>query len=280
MHIYEFCQGTVPLLVSMPHIGTFIPEEIRATMSPAGRRVSDTDWDLDRLYDFLWSGEAHVICAKYSRYVIDLNRDPENRPLYAGVDHPGLVPTHAFDNIPLYHPDREPSQEDILVRRERYWRPYHDRVAAVLSNLRERYGVAILFDCHSMRSVVPRYMRGRIPDLNLGTADGASCADSLRASLAEALKLPGRYSCAIDGVFKGGYITRHYGRPSDGQHAFQLELSQATYMQEGPTPAFDTKLALELKPTLRAMIQAAIDWARDNTTDVATDEGSETTFNE
>lgn len=261
MHCYEFQSGFAPLLVSMPHIGSFIPEDIRSAMSPAGRMVSDTDWDLDLLYDFLVDQGAHVVRANYSRYVIDLNRDPDNRPLYHGIQHPGLVPTHTFDDVPLYRSGKEPTEDDVRCRRNRYWRPYHDRVGAALSEIRARHGIAVLFDCHSIKSVVPRYSADYLPDFSVGTADGTSCASDLRAAIEETMKGTRRYSLAIDGLFKGGYITRQYGRPDMGQHAFQLELSQATYMREGQTPIFDAALASSVRPILRRMIEGVLSWA-------------------
>ena len=262
MHLFEASYGTAPLVVSMPHIGSFLAPELIGRLSATGRMVPDTDWDLDRLYDFLTELGTTVIRANYSRYVIDLNRDPDNRPLYPGMNmnHPGLVPTHSFDDVPLYRPGEEPDAAETALRRDRYWRPYHDRLSAILDDLVARHGQAVLFDCHSIRSLVPRYQAERIPDLNLGTADGTSCDLGLRDALGTALKGETRYSTAIDGIFKGGYITRHYGRPGDGIHAFQLELSWATYMQESPTPVYDLGKAALVKPVLREMVSAALDW--------------------
>ena len=261
MLVYEYSRGSTPLVVSMPHIGSFIPEEIRGELSAAGRMVADTDWDLDRLYDCVTGLGAHLIKANYSRYVIDLNRDPANRPLYPGMNHPGLVPTHSFEDVPLYREGAEPTAEQISLRRNLYWVPYHDRLSVVLSDVKKEFGIAVLFDCHSIASIVPRYVEGRIPDLNLGTADGTSCDSDLRDTLAAALRRQNDLTLAVDGVFKGGYITRHYGRPAEGVHAFQLEMSRAAYMNENPSPVFDLRKAEHLRPLLRAMLQAASDWA-------------------
>lgn len=260
MHGYEFRQGRSPLIVSMPHVGSYVPIEIREHMSAAGRMVAGTDWDLDILYRFLWSSDATIITSRLSRYVIDLSRDPTGKPLHPGINHPGLVPTFDFDDVPLYHPGEEPGHDEIARRRDRYWRPYHDRLAHVVEETRLQHGHAVLFDCHSIRSVVTRYMPGRIPDLNLGTADGASCSPDLRDRLAGALHAAGSYSVAVDGVFKGGFITRRYGSPQDGVHAFQLEMSQAIYMQEQPSPVLDRSKCETLQPTLKAFVAAAESW--------------------
>ncbi|MBZ9726305.1 N-formylglutamate amidohydrolase [Mesorhizobium sp. CO1-1-11] len=260
MHSYEYRQGASPLVVSMPHIGSYIPIEMQQRMSAAGRMVSDTDWDLDLVYRFLWDSDATIISSRLSRYVIDLARDPTGKPLDAAIKHPGLVPTTDFDDVPLYQSEREPHPKEIALRVARYWRPYHDRLSAALSAARARHGYAVLFDCHSIRSVVTRYFPGQIPDLNLGTAGGTSCAAELRESLASALNLSGMYSVAVDGVFKGGFITRHYGSPENGIHAFQLEMSRAVYMREHPSPTIALEKCELLQPTLEAFVAAATNW--------------------
>jgi N-formylglutamate deformylase len=190
-----------------------------------------------------------------------LSRDPENRPLHAGIKHPGLVPTTTFDDVPLYRADRELAPEEIVLRRDRYWRPYHDRMAAALSEIKAKFGIAVLFDCHSIRPLVQRYSPDRLPDISIGTADGTSCAPGLRMAISETFAGNNRYSVAVDGIFKGGYITRHYGRPDAGQHSFQIELSQATYMRwGGNTPILDGDLAASLRPVLKLMIENVLRW--------------------
>jgi N-formylglutamate deformylase len=262
MHLYEYSRGRTPLIVSMPHIGSFVPEDIRVRFSAAGRMVADTDWDLDHLYDFVTDLGTHLIKANYSRYVIDLNRDPDNRPLYPGINHPGLVPTHSFEDVPLYHQGLEPGPDQVAIRLDRYWIPYHDRLAAMLRGVKQEHGIAVLFDCHSIASIVPRYFVGRIPDLNLGTADGTSCELGLCNTLADVLGREKSLTLAVDGIFKGGYITRHYGHPANGIHAFQLEISRAAYMKEcAAAPVFDPHKAKLLRPLLREMLDAASTWA-------------------
>lgn len=258
---YDFRPGEAPLLMSVPHLATDIPAEIATRMTAAGRAVADTDWHLDRLYDFAGDLGAAVLTPRYSRYVVDLNRDPEGRALYPGADNTGLVPTTSFAEEPLYRAGAEPDDDEITARRTDYWRPYHDRLAAALTEMRARHGAIVLFDCHSIKSRAPRFFEGRLPDLNLGTAEGASCAADLRARLIAALSGEAGYSLAVDGRFKGGYITRHYGRPADGVHAFQMELALASYMEEAPPFAFREDLAARLRPLLRRMLEAARDWA-------------------
>lgn len=259
MHTYEYRQGNSPLVVSMPHSGSYIPVEIQGRMSATGRMVGDTDWDLDRLYRFLWATDATIITSRLSRYVVDLSRDPSGKQV-AGMNHPGLVPTFDFDDVPLYQSGEEPGPEEIASRVARYWRPYHDRLSAALNEARTQHGYAILFDCHSIRSIVTRYLAGRIPDLNLGTGGGTSCAVELRGRLASALEQSGRYSVAVDEIFKGGFITRSYGSPQNGIHAFQLEMSRAIYMSEQPAPTLDLEKSESLQPTLEAFVAAAASW--------------------
>lgn len=262
MKPFEFRRGGSPLIVSMPHVGSLIPNEIRSRMTASGCMSLDTDWNVDLLYDFLDAMDVTVIKSVYSRYVVDLGRDPNNRPLYAGMDHPTLVPTETFDRVPIYQPAQQPGEHEMSDRVAAYWLPYHDRLRACIKEKLATFGTAVLFDCHSIASVVPRYSEGRIPDLNLGTADGSSCGADLAATLMQALTNDDGFSLAKDGLFKGGYITRHYGEPGKHIHSFQLELSRATYMRESPSAAFDEALASQIRPVLLRMCEAALKWAR------------------
>src|SRR6185295_2029969 len=176
-------------------------------------------------------GGARII-TKNSRYVIDLNRPPDSAPLYPGAANTGLCPTEQFDGQPLYKSGETPADSDVQDRLQRYWRPYHERLATELQSLHARHGVALLFEAHTIRSRVPRLFDGRLPDINLGTADGKSCASDLAALLIETAGEAVNYSSVLNGRFKGGYITRHYGRPTEGVHAVQLELTQCSYMDE------------------------------------------------
>ena len=258
---YFFSAGTTPLLVSLPHGSTHIPDSIGDKMTPAARRTPDTDWHVDRLYDFAGDLGASVISATHSRYVIDLNRDPSGTELYRGADNTELCPTSTFEYEPLYLPDEVPDDREIAERIALYWKPYHTKLEEELSALRARFGVAVLFDGHSIRSEVPRFYDGRIPDLNLGSANGDS-ADPDLADLAFASLVGHGYSAVWDERFTGGYITRNYGDPAGGVHALQLELTWRNYMDE-ESFAYDPDRAERLKPVLENLLQKLLGWANE-----------------
>jgi len=260
---YRFNAGRAPLLVSLPHVETGIPDDIAACMTAAGRGVPDTDWHVDRLYDFLDPLGASVIAATQSRYVVDLNRAPDDRPLYPGASNTGLCPLTTFDGQPIYADGGAPAGAGIEERRETCWRPYHDRLREELAAIKARHGVALLWDAHSIRSRVPRFFEGRLPDLNFGTAGGASAAPGLLSRLEAVAADASSYSWVANGRFKGGYITRAYGDPARGVHAVQLELSQITYMDEDPPFAFREDLAAGIRPVLRALVEAALRWVEE-----------------
>ncbi len=262
METYRFRAGSSPLLVSIPHRGTFVPDPIAARLAPAARALPDTDWHLERLYDFLDEIGASVLEATHSRYVIDLNRPPDDENLYPGQQTTGLVPRETFAGEPVWLDGEQPDAREIEARRERYWRPYHDRLERALDELRARHGVALLWDAHSIRSVVPRLFDGRLPDFNLGTADGRSCDPALAERLAAVAGAAAGFDSVLDGRFKGGYITRRYGRPQQAVHAVQLELAWPTYMDDGPPYAFRETLAGGVRPHLRALLQTMLDHAR------------------
>ena len=254
MSVFALTQGATPLLVSMPHTATGLPPELAARMTEAGRALPDTDWHIHRLYGFAAELGAGVIRPEYSRYVIDLNRAPDGRALYKGANNTELCPTSTFAEEAIWRPGEEPQNAEIDGRRERYWRPYHEALAAELARLKDRYGIALLWDAHSIRSVLPRFFEGRLPDFNLGTANGESCDAGLANQLLEqASAVPG-HTAVLNGRFKGGYITRQYGKPQDGVHAVQLELSQCAYMSETYPFAYDEARAAGLQPALQGML--------------------------
>ena len=255
---YSFERGTLPLLVSMPHVGTQLPPEIAARMTPQARRVPDTDWHLPRLYDFLQAMGANLLVAVNSRYVVDLNRDPAGTILYPGASNTELCPLETFQSEPIYLPGRAPDAAEIEHRIGRYWRPYHLKLTEELAALKARHGYALLFDAHSIKSELPRFFEGRLWDINLGTADGPSAAASIGPALLDAAQGAGGYSAVLNGRFKGGYITRTYGAPAAGVHAAQLELSWRTYMDEGGSFAFDEERAQAVRPALRAVVEALL----------------------
>ena len=259
---FRLQRGTAPLLVSMPHVGTAIPPAIAARMRPIASRLDDTDWHLEPLHDFLAELGASVLVPMASRYVVDLNRDPDGRSLYPGQDTTPLCPTDTFDREPLYAPGAAPDAAEIEQRVATWWSPYHAALADELARIRAAHGVALLWDAHSIRSVVPRFFDGTLPDLNIGTARGAACAPGLGDALLDVARTHPSFSAVLDGRFVGGHITRTYGRPAAGIHAVQLELVQRTYMEEAPPWRFDPARAAAVRPVLRAMIETALGHVR------------------
>lgn len=259
---FHFQQGSAPLLLSMPHAGTYVPPAIAARLSDDARRVPDTDWHLDRLYDFARELGASILVATHSRYVIDLNRPPDGASLYPGQATTGLCPTNTFDATTVYRAQAdEPDDAEIAERRDAVWRPYHAKLEEELKRIRAEHGVAGLWDAHSIRSVLPQFFEGKLPDLNFGTADGASCAPGLTQAVVAHARAQERYTVAVNGRFKGGHITRHYGQPDARVHAIQLEMCQSTYMDERAPFAYRPDLADQIRGLLRQMTQAAADWA-------------------
>ena len=254
---YRYRYGSSPLIVSMPHVGTFVPRSIGRTMGEAAVHRDDTDWHLPRLYDFLDELDATVIAANVSRYVVDVNRPPDGTNLYPGRDTPKLCPTDTFGRRPLYRAG-EPSQDEIARRVDSVWQPYHRRLEREIERVRAAHGVAILWDAHSIVSVSPRLFEGRLPDFNLGTAGGTSCDPALAKALLVAFQRHTEYTSVLDGRFKGGYITRHYGSPSRGVHAVQLEMAEAVYMREQCPYTFDASRAERVRPILREQLQITL----------------------
>lgn len=255
--LHTLIPGSAPLLINVPHSGTYIPPQLRANLTPVAQTVPDTDWHVHLLYQFAIGQGAGLMAATHSRYVADLNRDPGGDVLYPGADNTELCPTRSFAYEDLYLPGRKP---DVAARRARWWAPYHAALAAELERIRVRHGYAILLDGHSIRAEVPRFFAGRLPDLNLGTADGASCAASLQAAALDVLRDAPGFSAVCNGRFKGGYITRHYGQPGRGVHALQLEMAQSAYMDERPPYAWDPRRAEALQAVLRRLVAALLEW--------------------
>ena len=259
--IYRLVRGHRPLLISLPHVGRLIPSDLQPHYSERALQVEDTDWHLDYLYAFAHEElGASLIVPHHSRFVIDLNRPRENTPMYAGANNTELCPTRFFTGEPIYREGHMPDSAQIDLRRAAYWQPYHDALAQELARLKAEHGHAVLFDGHSIKSELPWLFEGKLPDLNLGTAEGASCAPSMRAALAAVLRGQREFTQVVDGRFKGGHITRHHGRPGDGVHAVQLEMCWSTYMPETPPYAVDPARAARLQPVLRALLQTLLDW--------------------
>lgn len=263
MQDFELHQGTAALLVSLPHDGTELPAAIAARATDAGKRVADTDWHVGKLYAFAHELDASVIVPRWSRYVADLNRDPEGQALYPGRPETALVPVTTFAGEPIYAAGDEPGDREIALRREMYWQPYHDALARELARLRERHPRVVLWDGHSIRSRVPMFFEGQLPDFNLGTANGASCSPELQARLTDALResatgSDSHYSHVVNGRFKGGYITRHHGDREKGIEGVQLELAQCNYMDEDSFEYLPER-AVPVQAIIRALLRTCLD---------------------
>jgi N-formylglutamate deformylase len=261
--VYTLYRGSTPLLISVPHVGLHIPPEMAATMQPRALQVEDADRHLDRLYAFARDLGAGLLVPRHARYVIDLNRPSEDTPMYPGQNGTGLLPRQFFTGDPLYLPGQEPGAAEVQRRVERYWRPYHDARDGELTRLRAAHGHALLWEGHSIQAELPWLFDGRLPELNLGTVDGRSCAPGLRAALQRVLAGQQTHSFVVDGRFKGGHITRHYGRPDAGIHAVQMEMAWHCCMAPTAPWAWDEDAARRVQPVLRALLQAMLDWRPD-----------------
>jgi N-formylglutamate deformylase len=256
----EHCRyrpGSIPLLISLPHDGSEIPADIGVTMHPAAQRSPDSDWQVSRLYDFARELGAHVLRPRWSRYVVDLNRPPDGAALYPGRRETGLCPTVMFSGEPIYRADGEPDAVSVAVRIDRYWRPYHQQLARALDAIRAAHGRALLWEGHSIRSQCPMFFDGRLPDYNVGTADGSSCSAAVQQAITAQLQQMA-VSHVVNGRFKGGYITRHYGQPPRGISAVQMEMAQASYLDESDPERFDPVLAAPTQTVLRELLTAAV----------------------
>ena len=258
--VHTLHEGSTPLLISLPHVGTQIPPAAQARYTARSLEVEDTDWFLDRLYAFAGEMGATLIVPKHSRYFIDLNRPSENTPMYAGQNNTELCPTRHFSGAALYREGQAPDEAEIQRRVASHWRPYHDTLQAQLSRLRSQHGHAVLFDAHSIKSQLPWLFDGTLPHMNLGTVGGTSCAPALRDALAGVLAAQADYSHVVDGRFKGGHIARHFGQPQDGIHAVQLEMCWRTYMDELPPSRWHPERAARVTPLLRALVRVMLDW--------------------
>ena len=257
MHTFELHRGSLPLLVSLPHNGTDIPEDIRALMVDEAQSAPDTDWHVDSLYQFALAMGASVLKPRYSRYVIDLNRPPDDASLYPGQNTTGLCPTVAFSGRPIYRDGKSPDAEAIVQRRAHYWLPYHTALQAELHRLKQQHGRVLLWEGHSIRPELPFLFEGRLPDFNLGTAEGRSFPDTGLRAVEAVLAAQSEFSWVSNGRFKGGYITRHYAAPEAGIHAFQLELAQSAYL-DATMRVFDAVKAAPVQALIAQMMSAAL----------------------
>ncbi|HGM5489074.1 TPA: N-formylglutamate deformylase [Serratia fonticola] len=255
---FEFQSGKLPLLISIPHAGTRLTPAVEQGLTDEARPLQDTDWHIPRLYDFARTMGASILVGNYSRLVIDLNRPADDKPLYTTATT-GLFPDVLFDGRPSFLPDAAPSDQERAGYLQNIWQPYHQQLQNELTRLKAQHGYALLFDAHSIASVIPRLFDGKLPDLNLGTNGGESCPASLSDRLVSCCQQQQQFSHVLNGRFKGGYITRAYGQPQDNQHAVQLELAQVNYMSE-QTFEFDAERAAPLQRLLQQMIESMLAW--------------------
>ena len=229
----DVVRGDGPIVLGLPHTGTYVPEKISDSLTARGAELADTDWHIHRLYDGLLAG-ATTVRATFHRYVIDANRAPSNESLYPGQNTTGLVPLTDFDGVDLW--EELPSDDDVQCRLSTFHAPYHAALKAELERVRRRHGIAVLYDCHSIRSEIPYLFEGVLPDFNIGTNLGTTCAVDFERAAEEVCTAADGYSCVMNGRFKGGWTTRHYGQPDVGVHAIQMELAQSTYLKAESAP--------------------------------------------
>lgn len=246
-------RGSGPIVLGQPHSGTYVPDEIWRHLNELGRGLQDTDWHVPQLYDGLLDG-ATIVRANFNRYVIDANRDPSGTSLYPGQNTTELVPTSTFDGVDIWH-DR-PSDADISDRLERFHSPYHKALTAEIARVKAEHGCAVLYDCHSIRSKIPRLFDDQLPDLNIGDNCGVTCSRALTAAIDSECAKQSAYSHVTNGRFIGGWTTRHYGNPKNGIHAVQMELAQRQYLAcEKPPFNYDERKAEPLRDILRNILE-------------------------
>lgn len=257
----EVHQGSSPVILGLPHTGTDVPADIRERLNDEGRRLRDTDWHVHTLYEGLLPG-ATTVRATFHRYVIDANRDPAGMSLYPGQTTTGLIPLTDFDNQPLWKPGQEPDAAETARRVAAFHAPYHAALAAEILRVRRLHGVAILYDCHSIRPVIPWLFEGVLPDFNVGTDGGRSCDPRVETVVFDACRRAEGYTSILNGRFRGGWTTRHYGRPVDGVHAIQMELTQSTHLGDEPSAfTYDAAKARRLRVHLAAILRGLEDLA-------------------
>ncbi|PWE47997.1 N-formylglutamate deformylase [Pseudomonas prosekii] len=259
--VLHFKQGRVPLLISMPHAGLRLTPVVEAGLIADARSLPDTDWHIPQLYQFATELGASTLAAEYSRFVIDLNRPSDDKPMYVGATT-GLFPSILFDGIPLFQEGMAPSAAERATYLEHIWAPYHRTLQEELARLKAEFGYALLFDAHSIRSVIPHLFDGKLPDFNLGTFNGASCDPQLAAQMEAICAKYSDYSHVLNGRFKGGHITRHYGNPAENIHAVQLELCQCTYMEEFEPFRYRPDLAEPTQVVLKQLLEAFVAWGQ------------------
>lgn len=254
MAVFEITQGTSPVILAFPHTGTDVPPAIWDRLNDNGRLLADTDWHIHELYAGLLP-DATRVRATFHRYVIDANRDPDGVSLYPGQNTTGLVPETDFDGVYIWKGGEEPTEDDIADRLADFHAPYHAALKAEIERVKAMHGMAVLYDCHSIRSLIPFLFEGALPDFNIGTDMGRTCDVRIEAAAAEIAGRAEGYTSVVNGRFKGGWTTRHYGQPDTGVHAIQMELAQITHLDtEAPPFAYDDQKAETLRRHLKDIL--------------------------
>jgi N-formylglutamate deformylase len=255
--LFETRRGSLPILISFPHSGTYLPEALRERFTALGRELPDTDWFLPELYrGCLERLGVSSLIATHSRYVVDLNRPADGAALYPGQIESAVCPTETFSGVAIYRAGHELLATETRERCERYWRPYHQALGELRDEILAIHGRCLIWDAHSIRSLAPRLFDGQLPELNLGTWSGRSAGAELVGRVVALIGAQQRFSHVVNGRFKGGYITRHYGAPSRQVHAMQLEIAQRAYMSEADAPQFNAQIAAPLNSLLEQIIAA------------------------
>lgn len=259
MSLIDITRGDGPLVLGLPHTGTDIPADCLGRLNDRGRAMADTDWHIHRLYNGL-AADVTTVRTPIHRYVIDVNRDPSGASLYPGQNTTGLCPLTDFDGLTIYLDGQEPDAKETERRRIAYHAPYHAALGAELERVKAKHGFALLYDCHSIRSHIPFLFDGTLPDFNIGTNQGVTCASDIATQVMNICKNAGGYTAILNGHFKGGWTTRHYGRPAEGLHAIQMELAQSTYMIERAPWSYVDDIAEHTRAHLKTILQTLSDW--------------------
>jgi len=262
----EVTRGESPLILAMPHTGLYLPEDITAHLNDRGRALEDTDWHIDRLYSDM-APQATIVRALFHRYVIDANRDPAGISLYPGQNTTQLCPVTDFNGQPIYLEGHEPDQQEIERRRKAFHAPYHAALQGEIDRILDQFGIVVVYDCHSIRSNIPFLFDGQLPDFNIGTNSGATCAPEIEQLVAEICANAEGFTSIVNGRFKGGWTTRNYGRPDTGIHAIQMELAQSTYLTSENAPFnYAGQNAQKLRIHLKKILLSLTSWAQNHTT--------------
>lgn len=254
MNVFEITEGDGPIVLAQPHGGTFVPDDLMVRLNTRGQELSDTDWHITRLYDGLLAG-ATVVRSNVHRYVIDANRDPAGVSLYPGQNTTTLCPLTDFDGVDIWLSGQAPSMDEVDARRIKYHAPYHAALAAELARVQAKHGIAILYDCHSIRSEIPFLFEGELPVFSIGTNDSVSCAGEVERAVYDVCLSATSFHTVVNARFKGGWTTRHYGAPQSGVHAIQMELAQRAYMNEAAPWDYSPDRAKTLRPVLASALK-------------------------